>query len=83
MRSLLHSKIDRRMMLQAMAGATAVGAGVELAGSGRDRAAGSPPEGARRRFEACKENKANRETEILRNVFLKVLSGEGSPQGNR
>ena len=38
---------------------------------------------AQRRFEAFKENKTYRETEILRNVFLKVLSGEGSPQDNR
>jgi tetratricopeptide (TPR) repeat protein len=35
---------------------------------------------ARRRFETLKESKANRETEILRDAFLKTLSGEGSPQ---
>jgi tetratricopeptide (TPR) repeat protein len=34
---------------------------------------------ARRRFEDIKENKANRETEMLRRVFLKTLGGEGSP----
>ena len=34
---------------------------------------------ARRRFEEPKENKANRETEMLRDVFLKTLGGEGSP----
>jgi tetratricopeptide (TPR) repeat protein len=34
---------------------------------------------ARRRFEELKENKANRETEMLRDVFLKTLGGEGSP----
>ncbi len=38
---------------------------------------------AQRRFEGFKEDKANRETEILRNVFLKVLGGEGSPEDNR
>ena len=46
-RRQLLSRIDRRMMLQAMAGATALGAGVQLAGGGRDRAAGSSPERAR------------------------------------
>jgi tetratricopeptide (TPR) repeat protein len=35
---------------------------------------------ARHRFEELKENKANRETEMLRNVFLKALGGEGLPQ---
>jgi tetratricopeptide (TPR) repeat protein len=35
---------------------------------------------ARQRFETIKESKANRETEILRDAFLKTLSGEGSPQ---
>jgi tetratricopeptide (TPR) repeat protein len=35
---------------------------------------------ARQRFERLKENKANRETEMLRDAFLKTLSGEGSPQ---
>jgi tetratricopeptide (TPR) repeat protein len=34
---------------------------------------------ARRRFEELKGNKANRETEMLRDVFLKSLGGEGSP----
>jgi tetratricopeptide (TPR) repeat protein len=34
---------------------------------------------ARRRFGELKENKANRETELLRDVFLKALGGEGSP----
>ena len=34
---------------------------------------------ARSRFEELKENKANRETEMLRDVFLKTLSGAGSP----
>jgi Flp pilus assembly protein TadD len=31
---------------------------------------------ARRRFEELKGNKANRETEMLRDVFLKSLGGE-------
>jgi len=35
---------------------------------------------ARKRFEELKENKANRETEILRNEFLKALGGESSPK---
>jgi tetratricopeptide (TPR) repeat protein len=34
---------------------------------------------ARQRFEALKENKADRETEMLRDVFVKALGGEGSP----
>lgn len=34
---------------------------------------------ARRRFEDLKENKANRETEMLRDVFLKSLGDEGAP----
>jgi tetratricopeptide (TPR) repeat protein len=34
---------------------------------------------ARGRFEELKGNKANRETEMLRDVFLKSLGGEGSP----
>jgi len=34
---------------------------------------------ARRRFEELKEDKANRETEMLRDVFLKTLGGEGPP----
>jgi len=34
---------------------------------------------ARRRFAELKENKANRETEMLRDVFLKTLGGGGSP----
>ena len=33
---------------------------------------------ARRRFEELKENKANRETEMLRDTFLRALGGEGS-----
>ena len=33
----------------------------------------------RHRFEELKEDKANRETEMLRDVFLKTLGGEGSP----
>jgi tetratricopeptide (TPR) repeat protein len=37
---------------------------------------------ARRRFEELKEDKANRETDILRNVFLNVMGGESSSQGN-
>jgi Flp pilus assembly protein TadD len=32
---------------------------------------------ARRRFAALKENKADRETEMLRDLYLKALSGEG------
>ena len=47
MRRILHFEIDRRMMLQAMAGAPAMGAGVQLAGRGGDKAAGSPRERAR------------------------------------
>jgi Flp pilus assembly protein TadD len=35
---------------------------------------------ARRRFETLKASKANRETEMLRDAFLKTLSGGGSPQ---
>jgi len=35
---------------------------------------------ARQRFEMLKENKADRETEVLRDVFLKSLGGEGSPR---
>jgi len=38
------SKMNRRSMLQAMTGATALGAGVQLAGSVGDKAAGSPQE---------------------------------------
>lgn len=34
---------------------------------------------ARHRFEMLKENKADRETEMLRGVFLKSLGGQGSP----
>lgn len=34
---------------------------------------------ARRRFEELKENKANRETEMFRDLFLKALGGENSP----
>jgi len=34
---------------------------------------------ARRRFEELKENKANRETEMLRDAFLKSLGDEGAP----
>ena len=34
---------------------------------------------ARRRFEELKENKADRDTELLRDVFMKALSGEGAP----
>jgi Tfp pilus assembly protein PilF len=34
---------------------------------------------ARGRFEELKENKANRENEMLRDVFLKALGGGGSP----
>ncbi len=34
---------------------------------------------ARRRFEELKENKTHGETEMLRDVFLKTLGGEGSP----
>ena len=34
---------------------------------------------ARRRFEELKGNKANQETEMLRDVFLKSLGGEGPP----
>jgi tetratricopeptide (TPR) repeat protein len=34
---------------------------------------------ARRRFEELKENKGDRETEMLRDVFLKTLGGEDSP----
>jgi tetratricopeptide (TPR) repeat protein len=34
---------------------------------------------ARHRFEMLKENKADRETEMLRGVFLKSPGGEGSP----
>ena len=44
---VLHSKIDRRLMLQAMAGATALGAGVRITSAARSGAAGSPPERAR------------------------------------
>ena len=33
---------------------------------------------ARRPFEELKENKANRETEMLRDTFLRALGGEGS-----
>jgi len=36
---------------------------------------------ARQRFEELKESKTDRETEMLRNVFLKALGGEGSPYG--
>jgi tetratricopeptide (TPR) repeat protein len=35
---------------------------------------------ARQRFEMLKENNADRETEMLRDVFLKSLGGEGSPR---
>ncbi len=35
---------------------------------------------ARRQFEKLKESKANRETEMLRDAFLKTLGGEGSPE---
>ena len=34
---------------------------------------------ARQRFALLKEKKADRETEVLRDVFLKVLGGTGSP----
>jgi tetratricopeptide (TPR) repeat protein len=34
---------------------------------------------ARQRFEALKEDKADRETEMLRDVFVKALGGEASP----
>ncbi len=34
---------------------------------------------ARHRFEELKENKANRETEMLRDAFLKTLGGKDSP----
>jgi Tfp pilus assembly protein PilF len=34
---------------------------------------------ARRRFKELKENKANRETEMFRDVFLKTLGVEGPP----
>jgi tetratricopeptide (TPR) repeat protein len=34
---------------------------------------------ARRRFEDLKGNKADRETEMLRDVFLKTLGDEGAP----
>lgn len=47
MRRVLHSKIDRRVMLQAMAGATALSAGVQLTGAARSGAAGATPERAR------------------------------------
>jgi Flp pilus assembly protein TadD len=40
---------------------------------------GAAAEQARRRFAELKENKANRDTEMLRDVFLKALGGEGSP----
>lgn len=36
-------------------------------------------EQARRRFEELKENKANRETEMLRSLFLETLDGEPAP----
>jgi len=37
---------------------------------------------ARRRFEELKENKANRETDMLRDIFLNALVGEASPHGS-
>ena len=43
----LHSKIGRRVMLQAMGGATALGAGVQLKSAARNGAAGAPPARAR------------------------------------
>ena len=46
-RSGLHSKIGRRKMLQAMAGATALGTGVRLAGNDSGRAGGPAPERSR------------------------------------
>jgi Flp pilus assembly protein TadD len=38
---------------------------------------------ARRRFEELKENKTNRDADILRSVFLNVLGGESASHGNR
>jgi tetratricopeptide (TPR) repeat protein len=40
-------------------------------------------ERARRRFEELKENKANRETDMLRNIFLNALGGESSTHDSR